>query len=107
MMQKIWGPLVWPYKGYAKSSNLYIDCISILYFYCFAELLTQIFECLYQSDVISEEGFEAWSICNDPAEQEGKGVASKSTTQFFTWMREIEDDVDDEPEATKNEEKIQ
>lgn len=58
------------------------------------KLLHQIFECLYQADVITYEGFEQWEISKDPAEQEGKGVAIKSTTQFFTWLREA--DPDDE-----------
>jgi translation initiation factor 4G len=58
------------------------------------KLLHQIFECLYQADVITYEGFEQWEISKDPAEQEGKGVAIKSTTQFFTWLREV--DPDDE-----------
>jgi translation initiation factor 4G len=48
------------------------------------KLLHQIFECLYQADVITYEGFEQWEQSKDPAEQEGKGVAIKSTTQFFT-----------------------
>lgn len=58
------------------------------------KLLHQIFECLYQADVITYEGFEQWEVSKDPAEQEGKGVAIKSTTQFFTWLREV--DPDDE-----------
>jgi len=52
------------------------------------KLLTTIFSTLYNNDVISDEGFEAWHSCNDPAEQEGKGVATKATTHFFTWMKE-------------------
>lgn len=58
------------------------------------KLLTNIFNCLYNNDVIAQEGFEAWLDCTDSAEQEGKGVAIKSTTHFFTWMRENE--VDEE-----------
>ncbi len=59
------------------------------------ELLHQIFETLYDSDVLSEDAFEAWGKCDNPAEQEGKGVAMKSTTQFFTWMREAEEEDED------------
>jgi translation initiation factor 4G len=58
------------------------------------KLLTNIFNCLYNNDVIAQEGFEAWLDCSEVSEQEGKGVAIKSTTHFFTWMRENE--VDDE-----------
>jgi len=56
------------------------------------KMLTNIFFCLYNNDVISEQGFEAWLNCNDPADQQGKGVAIKSTTHFFNWMREKEED---------------
>ena len=52
-----------------------------------AELLTNIFNCLYNNDVIAQEGFEAWLDCSEVSEQEGKGVAIKSTTHFFTWMK--------------------
>ena len=58
----------------------------------FLELLHQIFECLYQADVITYEGFEQWENSTDAAEQDGKGVAMKSTTQFFTWLREVDPD---------------
>ena len=62
----------------------------------FLELLHQIFEALYDSDVISEEAFEAWAKCDNPAEQEGKGVAIKSTTQFFTWLGEADEEENEE-----------
>ena len=65
-----------------------------LFNFSLSELLTNIFNCLYNNDVIAQEGFEAWLDCSEVAEQEGKGVAIKSTTHFFTWMRENE--VDDE-----------
>ena len=61
----------------------------------FSELLTNIFNSLYNNDVISEKGFEAWLACNDPAEELGKDVASKSTTHFFTWMRENDLEAED------------
>ena len=65
-----------------------------LFNFSLSELLTNIFNCLYNNDVIAQEGFEAWLDCSEVSEQEGKGVAIKSTTHFFTWMRENE--VDDE-----------
>ena len=65
----------------------------------FAGLLKEIFYCLYNDDVISQEGFDAWLKDNDKAEEQGKGVAIKSTTHFFTWMREPDqDDGDKEDE---------
>ena len=36
----------------------------------------------------------AWEKNDDPAEQEGKGVALKSCTQFFTWLQEAEEEDD-------------
>jgi len=56
------------------------------------KLLHSFFDELYNNDIVSDEAFEAWEKCDDPAEQEGKGVAIKSTTQFFTWLRENSDD---------------
>ena len=57
-------------------------------------VLHHIFECLYDQDIVTEEGLFAWEACNDPAELEGKGVAIKSTMQFFTWLREADDEDD-------------
>ena len=61
-------------------------------FFFVTGVLHQIFECLYDKDIIIEEAFLAWENDEDPAEIEGKGVAIKSTTQFFTWLAEAEDD---------------
>lgn len=60
----------------------------------FPEMLTNFFFALYNNDVISDEGFEAWILCEDPSENLGRGVAHKSTTQFFTWLRENDGDED-------------
>ena len=60
----------------------------------FSGVLHQFFECLYDIDVITEEALLAWEKCDDPAEAEGKGVAIKSTTQFFTWIKSAEDEDD-------------
>ena len=43
-------------------------------------------------DAIEEADFFAWEKCTEPSEQEGKGVAITSTCQFFTWLREVDDD---------------
>lgn len=53
------------------------------------------FDCLYDEDVISEDAFYKWEASKDPAEQEGKGVALKSVTAFFTWLREAEEESED------------
>lgn len=59
-----------------------------------ADLLRMFFDCLYDEDVISEDAFYLWETSKDPAEQLGKGVALKSVTAFFTWLREAEDESD-------------
>ncbi|XP_077582198.1 eukaryotic translation initiation factor 4 gamma 3 [Stigmatopora nigra] len=58
-------------------------------------LLRLFFDCLYDEDVISEYAFNKWETSKDPAEQEGKGVALKSVTAFFTWLREAEEESED------------
>ncbi|XP_030073011.1 eukaryotic translation initiation factor 4 gamma 1 isoform X2 [Microcaecilia unicolor] len=59
-----------------------------------ANLLRMFFDSLYDEDVIKEEAFYKWESSKDPAEQQGKGVALKSVTAFFTWLREAEDESD-------------
>lgn len=61
-------------------------------------VLRQIFDILYDDDVITEETFKLWENSKDPAEQEGKGVALMSVRGFFTWLREAEsgEDLEDE-----------
>lgn len=53
------------------------------------------FDCLYDEDVISEDAFYKWESSKDPAEEQGKGVALKSVTAFFTWLREAEEESED------------
>ncbi|XP_056598709.1 eukaryotic translation initiation factor 4 gamma 1a isoform X2 [Triplophysa dalaica] len=59
-----------------------------------ANLLRMFFDALYDEDVIKEDAFYKWETSKDPAEQLGKGVALKSVTAFFTWLREAEDESD-------------
>ncbi|XP_018430227.1 PREDICTED: eukaryotic translation initiation factor 4 gamma 3 [Nanorana parkeri] len=60
-----------------------------------ANLLRMFFDCLYDEEVISEDAFYGWESSTDPAEQDGKGVALKSVTAFFTWLREAEEESED------------
>ena len=46
---------------------------------------------LYDSNVVSEDGFEAWVQSDDNSEREGKAVALKSLTSFLTWLKEAEE----------------
>uniref|UniRef100_A0A673UB02 Eukaryotic translation initiation factor 4 gamma 3 n=1 Tax=Suricata suricatta TaxID=37032 RepID=A0A673UB02_SURSU len=60
-----------------------------------ANLLRMFFDCLYDEEVISEDAFYRWESSKDPAEQNGKGVALRSVTAFFTWLREAEEESED------------
>lgn len=52
------------------------------------------FDALYDEDVLKEDAFYSWESSKDPAEQQGKGVALKSVTGFFKWLREGEEESD-------------
>lgn len=63
-------------------------------------MIQAIFEILYDSNVVSEEGFETWVAVDDPSEREGKAVALKSLTSFLTWLNEAEqEETDQEADA--------
>ncbi|XP_036303064.1 eukaryotic translation initiation factor 4 gamma 1 isoform X5 [Pipistrellus kuhlii] len=57
-------------------------------------LLGMFFDALYDEDVLKEDAFYSWESSKDPAEQQGKGVALKSVTGFFKWLREGEEESD-------------
>ncbi|XP_060028050.1 eukaryotic translation initiation factor 4 gamma 1 isoform X3 [Erinaceus europaeus] len=59
-----------------------------------ANLLRTFFDALYDEDVVKEDAFYSWENSKDPAEQRGKGVALKSVTTFFKWLREAEEESD-------------
>ncbi|KAM6224598.1 eukaryotic translation initiation factor 4 gamma 1 [Rhynchocyon petersi] len=59
-----------------------------------ANLLRMFFDALYDEDVVKEDAFYSWESSKDPAEQLGKGVALKSVTAFFKWLREAEEESD-------------
>ncbi|KAL3283568.1 hypothetical protein HHI36_006707 [Cryptolaemus montrouzieri] len=58
-------------------------------------LLLAIFTQLNEDVVFPQESFIAWEGSLDPAEQEGKGVALKQLTSFFTQLKENEEDEDE------------
>ncbi|XP_046441878.1 eukaryotic translation initiation factor 4 gamma 1-like isoform X2 [Daphnia pulex] len=62
-------------------------------------LIQGIFETLYDSNVVSEEGFESWVSADDPLEREGKAVALKMITSFLTWLKEADPESDQEADA--------
>ncbi|XP_019761399.2 eukaryotic translation initiation factor 4 gamma 3 isoform X1 [Dendroctonus ponderosae] len=57
-------------------------------------LLLSICDKLYEDSTFCQESFIAWEKSTDPAEQEGKGVALKQLTSFFTRLKENEEDDD-------------
>uniref|UniRef100_A0A671FVR8 Eukaryotic translation initiation factor 4 gamma 1 n=2 Tax=Rhinolophus ferrumequinum TaxID=59479 RepID=A0A671FVR8_RHIFE len=59
-----------------------------------ANLLRTFFDKLYDEDVVKEDAFYSWESSKDPAEQQGKGVALKSVTAFFKWLREADEESD-------------
>ena len=64
-------------------------------FFCFTGVLQNLFDTLYDEDIISEEGFNNWEKSKDPNEQEGKGVAMKQVVPFFTWLRQDDEEGSD------------
>ncbi|KAJ8939180.1 hypothetical protein NQ318_017077 [Aromia moschata] len=55
-------------------------------------LLLSICDKLYEGGTFSQESFIAWENSTDPAEQEGKGVALKQLTSFFTQLKENDEE---------------
>lgn len=55
-------------------------------------VLRVFFDTLYDEDIISEDAFNQWEGSTDSSEQAGKGVALASVVQFFTWLREADDE---------------
>lgn len=62
-------------------------------------LIQGIFEILYDSNVVSEEGFETWVNIDEPSEREGKALSLKSITSFLTWLKEAEPESDQETQG--------
>lgn len=65
----------------------------------FIGLIQGIFEILYDSNVVSEEGFETWVNIDEPSEREGKALSLKSITSFLTWLKEAEPESDQETQG--------
>ena len=51
--------------------------------------------------MISQDAFLEWETNEDLEEQEGKGVALKSCTQFFEWLKTAETEDDDEEKQSQ------
>ena len=64
-------------------------------------LPTYILGCLLAQDIFNfvlliQDAFIEWEESTEPGEQEGKGVALKSCTQFFHWLKTAEPEDDEE-----------
>lgn len=47
-----------------------------------------IFDVLYDEDVVSDTTFTKWKVNHLEGEQVGRGIAIRTTTQFFKWLEE-------------------
>ncbi|XP_049769636.1 eukaryotic translation initiation factor 4 gamma 1-like isoform X3 [Schistocerca cancellata] len=59
-------------------------------------LLRDLFQALWDYGCVANETFLRWEQSKDPAFLQGKGVALKSLTAFFTALREADDDSSEE-----------
>ena len=66
------------------------------FIFCFSGLLLNIFDKFCEENIISFESFTQWEKNVDAAEREGKAVALKALTSFFTSLKEAEDFSEDE-----------
>eukprot|EP00071_Canis_lupus_P018785 XP_013965828.1 eukaryotic translation initiation factor 4 gamma 1 [Canis lupus familiaris] len=84
-----------PGQRMLSSEELNRQWRSLLFSCLLADLLRMFFDALYDEDVVKEDAFYSWESSKDPAEQQGKGVALKSVTAFFKWLREAEEEESD------------
>jgi len=84
-------------KGKVAELNALFELQALLFRLDFPSgLLANVFESLYELDVITPDTFTAWKTDNSATNQQGKGVAVHSSIQFFTWMEESENGDEDE-----------
>lgn len=88
-----------PSDNIPKVSDFILCKNSIFLTVVFTGLIQGIFETLYDSNVVSEDGFESWVSVDDPLEREGKAVALKMITSFLTWLKEADPESDQEADA--------
>jgi translation initiation factor 4G len=50
-------------------------------------MLSNVFNTLYDEEVITEEAFMTWKQDKHPLRQEGKGPAFQATASFFEWLQ--------------------
>ena len=80
--------LTWGWAPYVlQSFGVFLFLLHNTRVFLSPDLLRRFFEALYDQNVIHKVVFEKWELSMDPAEQQGKGVALKSVTVFFTRLR--------------------
>ncbi|XP_053716583.1 eukaryotic translation initiation factor 4 gamma 3-like [Synchiropus splendidus] len=57
-------------------------------------LLQMFFDLLHDCDVVTREAFCRWESCCDPEEQLGKDAALESVASFFTWLRDVVENIE-------------
>ncbi|KRT79506.1 hypothetical protein AMK59_7397 [Oryctes borbonicus] len=62
-------------------------------------ILLSICGALYEDNVFSHDSFVKWETSDNPAEQEGKGVAVKQLTSFFTQLKEADEETSSTDDA--------
>ena len=60
------------------------------------KLLHNILEILYDHEVLSDDGIFDWEKSENVDEQEGKGVAVAGCKQFLEWLRNADEEEDDD-----------
>eukprot|EP00088_Acartia_fossae_P040683 TRINITY_DN423_c0_g1_i4.p1 TRINITY_DN423_c0_g1~~TRINITY_DN423_c0_g1_i4.p1 ORF type:complete len:1453 (-),score=413.83 TRINITY_DN423_c0_g1_i4:690-5048(-) len=60
------------------------------------KLLHNILEILYDNEVLSDDGIFDWEKSENVDEQEGKGVAVAGCKQFLEWLRNADEEEDDD-----------
>ena len=55
------------------------------------ELLSEMFEAVYNNEVVSEDDLKKW--WEDGTELFGRGNATMSVKSFFDWLLEVEEDA--------------
>ena len=56
---------------------------------------------LTSHNILFQDAFLEWEVNDDPEEQEGKGVALKSCTQFIQWLKTAEPEEDEDAEKQR------
>lgn len=56
--------------------------------YCYAGAISDLFDALYDEDVVSDSTFFRWRDDRMFGEQIGRGVAINTLNQFFKWLEE-------------------